>query len=88
MPRKKKQFHCKQCRFKTTGPSPLSAHYKKNPTHATQSSKWVAGRRKEKRAQAASEAFNALPLQSITSRPHRKRGLKFCPDCGHDLQGY
>lgn len=30
---RRRSFNCKKCRFKGTGPSTLSAHYGKHPTH-------------------------------------------------------
>ena len=82
MARKKKVFKCQHCSFRTTGPTLMHWHYEKHPTHATKSSKAVAAKRREVKSTVE------LPLEAGPSRPRRRHGLKFCPDCGHDLQGY
>lgn len=42
--RKKKDFKCPKCSFRTTGPTRLGEHYQKNPTHATKRSTVMNGR--------------------------------------------
>lgn len=90
--RKKKVFHCKHCSFKTTGPTLMHWHYEKNPTHATKSSKVVAEKRRVEKKRAAKKRGEVadfdLPLEPVPTRPRRRHGIKFCPDCGHDLQAY
>lgn len=78
MPRKPKNFRCSKCSSVFTGPSKISAHYARFPSHATQRSK-----------HHQSKVAAVLPLEAVEPRARRRgRGLKFCPECGHDLQGY
>ncbi len=84
--RKKKVFRCKKCSFNTTGPSRMHEHYTRCPSHATSSSIVVAEKRAAKKRAVARAA--ELPLEPVPSRARRRHGIKYCPDCGHDLQAY
>jgi len=68
---KHKPFHCRKCSFKTTGPAKMHVHYVAHPDHNPK-----AG------MPSAQPDYPRTRPEGIA-----KRGVRFCPFCGHTLRG-